>query len=218
LIVSVQAEADSLLNTPETIALLARCAVQNGAAGVRIEGVERIRAVRAAVEVPIVGLVKRVRPQWSVYITPGVEDVREIAAAGADLIAFDATERAREGGAAISALVEAAHAAGALALADCATTSDGHRGCAAGVDALATTLAGYTQATTGRDLPAIDLVAILAALHPFAIAEGGIGAPEQIEDAFAAGASAAVVGTAITNVDALVRRFAQAAPRAARPS
>jgi putative N-acetylmannosamine-6-phosphate epimerase len=35
LIVSIQPAADSVLNTPETVALLARCAVANGAAGVR---------------------------------------------------------------------------------------------------------------------------------------------------------------------------------------
>ena len=60
LIVSVQAYPDSVLNTPETIALLARCAVANGAVGVRIEGPERIAAVRAAVGVPIVELIPRI--------------------------------------------------------------------------------------------------------------------------------------------------------------
>jgi N-acylglucosamine-6-phosphate 2-epimerase len=95
LIVSVQAEAASVLNTPETIALLARCAVQNGAAGVRIEGLEWIRAVRAAVDVPIVGLVKRLHRDLPVYITPGLDDVAAIAAAGAELVAFDATGQAR---------------------------------------------------------------------------------------------------------------------------
>ena len=48
LIVSVQAEAESVLNTPEAIVLLARCAIQNGAVGVRVEGEARISAVRAA--------------------------------------------------------------------------------------------------------------------------------------------------------------------------
>jgi hypothetical protein len=59
LIVSIQPEAASVLNTPATVALFAQCAVANGAAGVRIEGAERIAAVRAAVSVPIVGLIKR---------------------------------------------------------------------------------------------------------------------------------------------------------------
>jgi len=211
LIVSVQAEAGSLLNTPETIALLARCAVQNGAAGVRIEGLERIRAVRAAVDVPIVGLVKRTHRDFPVYITPGLDDVAAIAAAGAEIVAFDATDREREGSAGAAELTGAAHRANALALADCATHSDGRSAAAAGADALATTLAGYTDATRGRALPALDLLAELAALTPFALCEGGVAAPAMVRTAFASGASAVVVGTAITNIDRLVRAFAQAA-------
>jgi N-acylglucosamine-6-phosphate 2-epimerase len=211
LIVSVQAEAASVLNTPATIALLARCAVQNGAAGVRIEGLERIRAVRAAVDVPIVGLVKRLHRDLPVYITPGLDDVAAIAAAGAELVAFDATGRAREGSAGVAELAAAAHRANALAVADCATQADGKSAAAAGADVLATTLAGYTDATRGRVLPALDLLSELAALTPFALCEGGVAAPAMVPAAFASGASAVVVGTAITNIDSLVRAFVQAA-------
>jgi N-acylglucosamine-6-phosphate 2-epimerase len=210
LIVSVQAEANSVLNTPQTIALLARCAVQNGAAGVRIEGLERIRAVRAAVDVPIVGLVKRASSDFPVYITPGLDDVRAVAAAGAELVAFDATGRAREDAASVEQLVAEAHRAQALALADCATQEDGKRAAAAGADALATTLTGYTEETRGSALPALDLLAQLAVLSPFAVCEGGVAAPAHVREAFSAGAAAVVVGTAITNVDSLVRRFVQA--------
>ena len=79
LIVSIQPEPESVLNTPETIALLARCAVANGASGVRIEGAVRIAAVRAAVNVPIIGLVKRVYPGYDPYITPTRGEVEAIA-------------------------------------------------------------------------------------------------------------------------------------------
>jgi N-acylglucosamine-6-phosphate 2-epimerase len=47
----------------------------------------------------------------------------------------------------------------------------------------------------------------------FTICEGGIGSPADVAAAFAAGAQAVVVGTAITNVDVLVARFARAVPR-----
>jgi N-acylglucosamine-6-phosphate 2-epimerase len=213
LIVSVQAEATSLLNVPETIALLARCAVQNGAAGVRIEGLERIRAVRAALDVPIVGLVKRADAQFAPYITPSAEDARAIAEAGAQIVAFDATMRPRKGGASVAGLISAIHTRGALAMADCSSLEDGRQASEAGADIVATTLAGYTAETSWLALPALDLVAGLAALHPFAVCEGGIANPEAARAAFEAGASAIVVGTAITNVDALVRRFALIAPR-----
>lgn len=214
LIVSVQAEEGSVLGEPATIALLARCAAANGAVAVRIEGLERIAAVRAAVGVPIVGIVKRRHPGFEPYITSTVAEVEGAAAAGAALVAFDATHRARPGGASVADLVRAARARGALAMADCATLEEMEDAAAAGADVVATTLAGYTEDTRGRTLPALDLVAAAVAHHPFVVCEGGIATPEAARAAFAAGAAAIVVGTAITNVDALVRRFAAAAPRA----
>jgi N-acylglucosamine-6-phosphate 2-epimerase len=212
LIVSVQAEDDSVIGEPATIALLARCVVQNGAAAVRIEGLERIRAVRAAVDVPIVGLLKGVRSAQAPYITTTVEEVEALAGAGADVIAFDATPRPRRGGATVADFVAAARLRGRLALADCATADDGRRAAEAGADLVATTLAGYTSETADCALPALALLRALAALHPFAVCEGGIVTPEQAGAAFAAGASAIVVGTAITNIDKLTRSFAAACP------
>jgi N-acylglucosamine-6-phosphate 2-epimerase len=214
LIVSVQAYADSVLDTPETIALLARCAALNGAAGVRVESAARIAAVAAAVPVPIVGIVKRAHRGFEPYITSTFAEIAEVADAGAAIVAFDATARTRAGGASVGNLVAAAHAHGLLAMADCATAAELEAASDAEADIVATTLAGYTAETAGRDLPAIDLVAAIAGRHPFAICEGGIGTPEGVRAAFAAGARAVVVGTAITNVDALVRRFVAATPRA----
>jgi N-acylglucosamine-6-phosphate 2-epimerase len=216
LIVSVQAEANSLLNTPETIALLARCAVANGAVGVRIEGDARIAAVRAALPgVPIVGLIKRVHAGFEPYITSTREEVELVAGAGATIVAFDATLRERAEGSSLRDLVAGARRRGLLAMADCSEPQDALAAVAAGADIVATTLAGYTEATRGRTLPAFDLLAEIARTSPFAVCEGGVGTPEDLRSAFAAGAAAVVVGTAITNVDVLVRRFATAAPRAA---
>jgi N-acylglucosamine-6-phosphate 2-epimerase len=44
------------------------------------------------------------------------------------------------------------------------------------------------------------------------IAQGRYSTPQQVADAFAAGAFAVAVGTAITDPLELTRRFAQAAP------
>jgi N-acylglucosamine-6-phosphate 2-epimerase len=208
LIVSIQPEAASVLNEPATVALLARCAVANGAAGVRIEGGERIAAVRPAVDVPIVGLVKRAYPGFEPYISPTARELDEIAAAGAEIVAFDATARPRPGGEDVRAMVAAVHARGALAMADCATAAELAAAAAAGADIVATTLAGYTAGTHGRALPAVDLLAAAAATGAFVILEGGVGSPEAAAAGIAAGAGAVVVGTALTNLDALVRGFA----------
>ncbi len=212
LIVSIQPEEESVLAGPQTVALLACCVVANGAVGVRIEGAERIRAVRAAVDVPIVGLVKRAPSPFAPYITTALAEVDAICEAGAEIVAFDATTRPRHGGATVAELVDLAQRKGRLAMADCATLEDGHTAIATGADIVATTLAGYTAETTGSKLPALDLVGALAKLHPFAVCEGGIAAPEHVRASFAAGASAIVVGTAISNVDALTRLFVAACP------
>jgi N-acylglucosamine-6-phosphate 2-epimerase len=208
LVVSIQPEPESVLNTPATVALLARCVVANGAAGVRIEGGERIAAVRAAVDVPIVGLVKRAYAGFAPYITPTLREVEEIVRAGAGIVAFDATDRVRPDGDSVGALVAAIHARGALAMADCSTATDLRAAAAAGADIVGTTLSGYTDETRGRPLPAIDLVAEAAAGGAFVILEGGVATPSQARAAIGAGAGAVVVGTALSNLDALVRSFA----------
>jgi N-acylglucosamine-6-phosphate 2-epimerase len=217
LIVSVQAETDSPLNVPHAIALLGGVAVANGAAGIRAEGLARLGAVRRAVGVPIIGIVKRAYAGFEPYITASEREIAEVAAAGAEIIAFDATARPRPDGRDTAAVVAAIHARGALAMADCATNDDVRRAAAAGADAVATTLCGYTAQTRGTPLPALALTRACAASGLFTICEGGVASADDVRAAFAAGANAVVVGTAITNVDVLVRRFAAAAPRAGQP-
>jgi N-acylglucosamine-6-phosphate 2-epimerase len=208
LIVSIQPEATSVLNTPATVALLAQCVVANGAAGVRIEGAERIAAVRAAVSVPIVGLIKRAYPGFEAYISPTLDEITAIIDAGGDVVAFDATARARPKGDTVAGLVAAIHARGALAMADCATALEMTAAAADGADIVGTTLCGYTEGTRGATLPAIDLVRAARAGGAFVILEGGVALPAQARAGRAAGADAIVVGTALTNLDARVRGFA----------
>jgi len=213
LIVSIQPETGSVLGTPETVALLARCAVAAGAAGVRIQGIAHIAAVRAAVDVPVVGLIKRTYPGFAPYITTTPEEVAAIVAAGADIVAFDATPRTRTGGHDPAALIAAIHDLGALAMADCATAAEARAAASAGAEIVGTTLCGYTEDTRGHALPALDVLREAAATGAFAILEGGVADPAGVAAGFASGACAVVVGTALTNIDARIRTFAAEAPR-----
>lgn len=213
LIVSVQAWRGSALDDPQIIAAMSRAAEESGAVAVRIEGVANLTAVRSRVEVPIVGLVKREYPGYEPYITPTLVEVGDVIAGGAEIVAFDATPRVRPDGSGIDDLVAEIHARGRLALADCATAADGAAALACGADILATTLAGYTPETKGRTLPAIELVAEFAAIARFTLCEGGVRSPAEVRAALDAGADAVCVGSAITNVDWLVREFAGAADR-----
>lgn len=213
LIVSVQAWRGSALDDPLVIAAMAGAAQDGGAVGVRVEGIRNLHAVRARVALPILGLIKREYAGFEPYITPTLADVAAVIEAGAEIVAFDATARARPDGSDRFDAVRAIHAAGRLALADCSTIEDASAAASEGADLAATTLCGYTAQTTGRTLPALDLVAEMARLDAFCICEGGVHAPHEVRAALDAGAGAVVVGTAITNVDWLVREFAGAADK-----
>jgi len=213
LIVSVQAWRGSALDDPHVIGAMAQAAQESGAVAVRVAGLEDLRAVRARVALPVIGLIKREYPGFEPYITPTLAEVNAVIACGAEIVAFDATPRRRPDGTSVAGVVEAIHSGGRFALADCATVEDALAARDAGADAVATTLCGYTAETKGVALPALDLVAELASGEGFTICEGGIRSPQQVRAALDAGADAVVVGTAITNVDWLVREFAGSADR-----
>ncbi len=215
LIVSVQAWAGSAIDDPAVLAAIAAAAQASGAAGVRMQGMANLRAARSRVDIPIVGIIKTDYPGYEPYITPTLEDVRAVAAAGAEIVAFDATSRARPDGSSVQTVVAEILSLGCVAMADCATTGDALCALAAGAQIVATTLCGYTPETKGTPLPALGLLAEFAELDAFAVCEGGIHVPAGVGDAFSAGADAVVVGTAITNIDWLVREFATRAPKTA---
>jgi N-acylglucosamine-6-phosphate 2-epimerase len=210
LLVSVQASAGSALDDPRVIAAMARAAQDAGAAAVRIQGIANLEAVMRAVDVPVIGLLKREYPGFEPYITPAFEDVRAVLAAGAPIVAFDATARARPDGATPEQIALSIHDAGALAMADCADADDGVCAQAFGADIVASTLCGYTKETAGVELPALDLVRALAELDTFVVCEGGIASPESGRAALDAGADAICVGSAITGIGWLVGEFTKA--------
>lgn len=90
LIVSCQAYPGEPMRTPDTMARVARAVVEGGAAAVRVQGLEDVRATVAAVDVPVIGLWKD--GDEGVYITPTLEHARAVAEAGADVVAVDAAE------------------------------------------------------------------------------------------------------------------------------
>jgi len=217
LIVSVQAPEGSAMRHPDVIAAMAEASLRNGAVGVRLESPEHIGAVRRRCpDALIVGLWKRTFSDSSVYITPGWEEIQAVWAAGADVIALDATARPRPGGQDLAELVQRASGdLGAPLMADVDGLENGLRAAALGCQWVGTTLFGYTEATAALQPPAWQLLAPLRAQLPATttlICEGGIAGADQATRALAEGADAVVVGTAITGVDlqvaAYVRRMA----------
>ncbi len=214
LIVSCQAPAGSPLAKPEIIAAFAATAEQNGAVGVRIDAPENIAAVKSKVAIPILGIYKIVADQSAVYITPTFDAAREIADAGADIIALDATFRARPNDEKIENIVKEIRGTFDQPLAaDVAAFEEGLRAAEIGFDAVITTLSGYTEDTKHIVKPDFELVEKLSKeLSVPVICEGRLSSAEDVKRAFDCGAFAVVVGGAITGVDGLVRKFTAALP------
>lgn len=212
LAVSCQARADNPLHGPAFMAAMAQAVEQGGALALRANGPADIAAIRAVSRLPIIGILKRWDDRFPVYITPDFASAEAIAAAGADIIALDATARPRDGEPLDRLIARIRDELGKPVFADCATLEDGVRAASLGASYVATTLSGYTPETEARKAlgPDIALIEALAkAVSVPIVAEGRFEQPEQLEVAFAAGAHAVVVGTAITNPREITRRFAR---------
>jgi N-acylglucosamine-6-phosphate 2-epimerase len=197
------------------MAAIALAADNQGAVGVRIDTPDHIKAVRQRVSVPIIGLWKQTISNSNVYITPQFHHAEAIAAAGADIIAIDATLRDRPNGETVPVLIQQIHQQlGKPVMADVDTLEAAIAAEAAGADLVGTTLYGYTAQTQQETPPGLDLLAhMVQRLSVPIICEGGIASPETARDALAIGAYAIVVGTAITGIDAQVRDYCDAIVR-----
>ena len=209
LIVSCQAPSDSPLHEPSVIAAMAEAAVNQGAAGVRIDTPAHIAAVRSRISLPIIGIWKQVLPGFEVYITPRFEDAAAIAAAGADIIAIDATLRNRPNGETVKTLIARIHnELGKPVMADVDTIETAIKAAEAGADAVGTTLYGYTAETKHLSPPGFELLTkMVEKLEIPIICEGGIAGPMMAKQALDLGAFAVVVGADITGIDLKVKAY-----------
>lgn len=214
LIVSCQAPEDSPLRSPIFMAAMAKAAERGGAVGIRANGPEDIRAIKQVCTVPVIGIYKRREPNFEVYITPDFQSAEAVIQAGADIVALDGTQRRRPGNLDLKTLIATIKSKfNVLIMADIATVEEALTAEAYGADLVATTLSGYTKETAyRRDLgPDLELVhALCKKVRVPVIAEGRIWTPEQACEALRLGAWAVVVGTAITNPEAITARFVRA--------
>lgn len=214
LIVSCQPVTHGPMDRVETIVAMAQAAVAGGASGLRIEGVENVRAVARVVDVPIVGIVKRDLDDRPVRITPFEADVHALADAGAQIIAVDATARRRP--VSVAALLRAIREGGCIAMADCATEADGVAAHELGFEIVASTLSGYTAETeTASDEPDYALISAWSRRGFNVVAEGRVKTAQDAARALEAGAFAVTVGSAITRVEHITEWFVQALDHAA---
>jgi N-acylglucosamine-6-phosphate 2-epimerase len=196
------------------MAAMARAAALGGAVGIRAEGAVDVAAIRAEVDLPIIGIKKVEDARAGLFITPTAADAREVIAAGARLVALDGTTRPRPGGESLEMVIAAIHELGAMALADVGTPADARYAVASGADLVGTTLSGYTPDSPQQDNPDFDLLArLVAEIGVPVFAEGRIWTPKQARHALDLGAAFVVVGTAITHPLAITARFVAAMGR-----
>lgn len=217
LVVSCQAYPGEPMRTPDTMCRVAQAAALGGAVAIRAQGLDDLAAIRAAVDLPLIGLWKD--GDDDVFITPTLNHAIAVANAGAHVVALDGTSRPRPDGLTLAETIAAVHErTDALVMADCSTFEEGVAAEAAGADLVGTTLAGYTAYTEKSDGPDVALVGRLAAALTIpVIAEGRIHTPAQAAAAVAAGAHAVVVGTAITHPTTITGWFAAAVAAPAAP-
>lgn len=209
LVVSCQALPDEPLHSSHIMARMAVAAQQGGAAGIRAQSVEDIKAIMEVCDLPMIGIIKRNYPDSEVYITASMKEVEELLTTHCQIIALDATLRPRPNGEKTEDLVARIHQAGRLAMADCSTYEECVQAQAAGFDMVSTTLCGYTpysQQYSGPNFPLLKQC--VETLTIPVIAEGKINSPEDLRRVYEeCGVFSAVVGGAITRPQQITARF-----------
>ena len=218
LIVSCQIPAQSPLHGNASTAVLAMAAQSGGAVAIRAEGFESIKAIKEVVSIPVIGLIKTRGVESGVYINSTISEIQMCVDAGSDFIAIDATGRPRAGFDDLADFVRAIKEVTDIEIiGDVSNLEEGKLAAASGISILATTLSGYTEASS-KDLPDLELVASLVKLNAGpVIAEGGYRDLADCKKAFDVGAHAICIGTAITDpwnstkyyVNGLVERYAE---------
>lgn len=216
LIVSCQAKEGSPLRAPHIMAAMAQAAQLGGAVGIRANGPADVAAIRAAVALPIIGIFKSSIPGTAVYITPTLEHAEQVIAAGADILALDATKAPRLNGQSAGEFIQLCKTTFKLpVMADTSTLEEGIAAAQAGADLIATTMSGYTPHSRHRIEPDFELIAELAAhISTPIVVEGRVATPADVCRAFELGAYAVVVGTAITATDWITKQFVASTPGA----
>ena len=212
LIVSCQALEDEPLHSSFIMSRMAVAAMQGGAKGIRANSIEDIEAIKKAVPLPVIGIIKRDYKDSDVYITPTYEDVDDLVQVGCDIIAMDATISMRPGCISLDTFFKKVKEKypKQLFMEDCSTVEEAVHADELGFDFIGTTLVGYTSQSKGDQINADDFKIIRDILkqvkHPV-IAEGNIDTPQKAKRVLELGCYSVVVGSIITRPQIITKRF-----------
>lgn len=210
LIVSCQALEDEPLFGDGIMAKMANAAFLGGAVGIRANSVRDIVQIRKAVNLPLIGLLKKQYGDCEVYITPTMKEIKEVIEAGVDVVAIDCTNRKRPDGMELKDLISEVKEKypEVLIMADISSLEEGMYAEKLGVHIISTTLSGYTDYSPKLDGPDFKLISDLYENVKLPIiAEGKVSTPEEAKKCLELGATSVVVGGAITRPKQITERF-----------
>lgn len=212
LIVSCQALKDEPFYGSDYMSRFALAAEMGGAVGIRANTPQDITAIKKVTNLPVIGLWKQEYDGSDVYITPTLAEVEGVIAAGADIVAMDATLRPRPDDVGLADLVKKIREKHqVLLMADVSTVAEGIEAEKLGFDLISTTLSGYTAYSPQSEEPDIQLVADLSQrVNLPVLAEGRIHSRDLAVQCLQAGAYAVVIGGAITRPQWITKKFTDA--------
>ena len=215
LIVSCQALPHEPLHSDYIMARMAVAAKEGGAQGIRANSVVDIKAIKEAVDLPVIGIIKRDYNDSDVFITATMKEVDELMTVQPEIIALDATSSTRPNGQSLDEFYKEIREKypNQLLMADCSTVEEMIHADELGFDFIGSTLVGYTKQSKGDKIEANDFEILRTVLkqikHPL-IAEGNIDTPEKVKRVLELGAYSVVVGSAITRPQLITKKFVDA--------
>ena len=212
LIVSCQALEDEPLHSSFIMGRMALAAKEGGASGLRANTVEDIKEIKKTVDLPIIGIIKKEYAESVVYITPTLKEIDDLVSVGVEIIALDATLRARPNTVEINDFFKEIKEKypNQLFMADIATLEEAKNAEKIGFDFVGTTLHGYTESTRNQNIADENfkfLKEILENVKVPVIAEGKIDTPEKAKIVLEMGVMCVVVGGAITRPQLITKDF-----------
>lgn len=229
LIVSCYADQtiNAYMNNSIAIQCVAKSCEAGGAKAIRTN-LEHVKAVKEVVSVPVIGIKKIYKGDDELHssfrITPTMKEVDQLVEAGVDGIAIDATQRERYDDLTLEEFVHQIRLKypQIFIVGDVSTLEEGIQANQAGVDAIGTTLSGYTPYSKNPILfgtipspdPDYDMIKDLKeAGIKRVIAEGRINDGYKMKKCLHSGAFAVVIGTSISEPQKIVKTILYDAKR-----